>query len=372
MATDFNKNSITSSGGFKPSTSDTPLDTRTIVETEADITSIPRPFVGMVVYAKDTGKRYEVLTLKDGKSGLTTIKNGFVDTYQELPYVSKEYVEDAIAEAGVGGGNVDISGLATKEELEEVAENDVFKADMKTVSALGGIPAGTDLNGMSIQQVLTKLLYPYVQPTVSASLGYSPTGGVYEFGQTVEVNKMTANVIKKSENITSVKFYVNNVVVDTVTENVAAGGSFVHEFDPAQQVVKTAANSYFKVVATDASGKSVTANTVALNFYYPYYYGVVADGVEITADVVKGLTKQVVAKANKTYSFTSNNQRMVIAYPKAYGVLKSILDPNGFEQIGTFTRTEVSVVGLDGTAQAYYVYANGANTNTNFNMTFKY
>ena len=84
MATNFNKNAISSSGGFKPMSTNTPLDIRTVVETENDILSIPRPFVGMVIYVKDTGKRFEVLTLKDLKSGISTILNGAVDEYREI------------------------------------------------------------------------------------------------------------------------------------------------------------------------------------------------------------------------------------------------------------------------------------------------
>ena len=63
---------------------------------------------------------------------------------------------------------------------------------------------------------------------------------------------------------------------------------------------------------------------------------------------------------------------MVFAYPKAYGNLKSIIDPNNFDVTGTFTKQEVSITGLDGTAQAYYVYVNGASTVSNFNMKFNY
>ena len=84
MATDFNKNAASTKGGFKPNSADTPLDVRCRVETEVDILKIPRPFIGMVVYVVDTGKRFEVLTLKDLKSGMTTIKNGAVDTYREI------------------------------------------------------------------------------------------------------------------------------------------------------------------------------------------------------------------------------------------------------------------------------------------------
>ena len=63
---------------------------------------------------------------------------------------------------------------------------------------------------------------------------------------------------------------------------------------------------------------------------------------------------------------------MVFAYPKAHGVLSSILDPNNFETIGNYTRSEVSVTGLDGTAQAYYVYVSGATTVSGFAVNFKY
>ncbi len=61
---------------------------------------------------------------------------------------------------------------------------------------------------------------------------------------------------------------------------------------------------------------------------------------------------------------------MVFAYPKTYGDLKSIMDPNNFDVTGTFTKSEINITGLDGTTQAYNVYVNGASTVSNFNMKF--
>ena len=84
MTTDFITNLTNFPGGLAPESADTPLDIRIRVETEADILSIPKPYIGMVVYVKDTGKRFEVLTLKDKKSGLKVIKNAAVDTYREI------------------------------------------------------------------------------------------------------------------------------------------------------------------------------------------------------------------------------------------------------------------------------------------------
>ena len=84
MATDFITNLTKFPGGLAPESADTPLDIRIRVETEADIMSIPKPYIGMVVYVKNTGKRYEVLTLKDKKQGIKVVKNAVVDTYREI------------------------------------------------------------------------------------------------------------------------------------------------------------------------------------------------------------------------------------------------------------------------------------------------
>lgn len=84
MSTDFNTNNIQIEGSLRPKIANTPLDIRSVVETEADILSIPVPYIGMVVYVKDTGKRFEVLTLKDKKVGMKIVKNGAVDTYREI------------------------------------------------------------------------------------------------------------------------------------------------------------------------------------------------------------------------------------------------------------------------------------------------
>lgn len=84
MSTDFNTNNIQIEGSLRPKIANTPLDIRSVVETEADILSIPVPYIGMVVYVKDTGKRFEVLTLKDKKIGMKIVKDGAVDTYREI------------------------------------------------------------------------------------------------------------------------------------------------------------------------------------------------------------------------------------------------------------------------------------------------
>lgn len=245
-------------------------------------------------------------------------------------------------------------------------ENTIFSTDMLTVSPLGGIGAGENLDNMPVQELLTKLLYPYVAPTVSASS--VPNGGTFEKGNAQKVTKITANVTKKSEKITKVEFLNGSEVLEVKEgAEVQNGGSITITTD-----ITVNSNKNFSVRVTDATNKTYTANTGSFNFVYPYYMGVCAEGAEINEALVKGLTKKIEGKGAKSHAFTCDYQRMVFAYPKSYGMLKSIIDPNNFDVTGTFGVQEVSITGLDGTAQTYYVYVNSASTVTSFNMKFNY
>ena len=244
-------------------------------------------------------------------------------------------------------------------------ENTIFTTDMVTVNALGGIKAGENLDNMPVKQLLTKLLYPYVQPTVSASC--TPNGGTFECGNNQTVTNIRATVGKKSEKIVKVEALNGGTVVGTKTEGVENGGNI--DF-PAN--IPVSANKNFQVRVTDAANKTYTANTATLTFVYPYYVGVCAEGAEINEALVKGLTKKIEGKGAKTIAYTCDFQRMIFAYPKSYGKLKSVIDPNNFDVTATFGCQEVNITGLDGKAQTYYVYVNSASTVTNFNMKFNY
>lgn len=256
--------------------------------------------------------------------------------------------------------------FVTQAEKTKFNENTVYTNDMPTVNAIGGIAAGSTFANMPVSEVLTKLLYPYVAPTVSASS--NPNGGTFEKGSTQTVTKITANVTKKSEKITKVEFLDGSEVIEAKEgSEVANGGSIV--ITTSKEV---STNKNFSVKVTDATNKTYTANTGSFNFVYPYYMGVCAENAEINETLIKGLNKKVEGRGNKSHAFNCEYQRMVFAYPKAHGKLKSIIDPNNFDVTGTFGIQEVSITGLDGTAQEYYVYVNSASTVSNFNMKFNY
>ena len=250
-----------------------------------------------------------------------------------------------------------------------VDDADKFEIDMLTVNAHGGVAAGTDLNGMTTHEILKKILYPYVEPTLGNATA-SPNGGTYEKGVTKTITSVSISVTKKSEAITSVALYNGSTLIEEKTgDDVKNGGTIT--FSNVNVEVPTNGNQ-LTVKVTDAANKTYEKKTTSMTFVYPYYMGSCAAGTTIDETLVESLTKKVESKGNKSNSFTVSDGHMVFADPKAHGVLKSILDPNNFETIGNYTCSEVSVTGLDGTAQTYYVYVSGATTVSGFTVNFKY
>ena len=250
--------------------------------------------------------------------------------------------------------------------VEDENARDIFTTTELTVSALGGIQAGANLNGLTIKEILAKLLYPYIAPTIGITC--TPNGGLFEKGNNQVITNVRAVVTKRSEKITKIEVLQGSNVLGLLEEGIENGGTFNFEVN----VPVNSVNVQLTGRVTDASGTVKTATSAAFNFIYPYYVGVCGEDENITEALVKGLEKRIEAKGTKNISYTTNQQRMILAYPKSYGVIKKILDPNSFDVTDTFTRTEIRIVGLDGTSQSYYVYVNNASTVSGFTMTFNY
>lgn len=318
------------------------------------------------------------------KADITNItkEGGLIATAkQEAIDAAKDETEAQVSalENGAVKANADAITAINAEDTGILAQaksyvdtEDVFHTDILTVNALGGIGAGADLNNMTTHEILNTLLFPYVAFVVG-SASRSAAAATLENGATQTLSSASITVTKKSKPITSIKLLNGSTVLEEKTgDAVAAGGTITFNGFDAITVSKSN-NPNLKFTITD--GQTTTDKSVgASTFVYPYYWGVCAPDATIDEALVEGLTKSVSSKGTKTdISFTCANQKIVFAYPKAHGVLKSIIDPNNFETIDGYARSEVSITGLDGTAQAYYVYVQkDACTVTDFKVDFKY
>lgn len=316
----------------------------------------------------DTELNNSLNNLADAINNITNATNNYI-TNEELEakgYVTESMVDDKINQAQFGGA--DLSLYATLEQVDEkIAQSSVLETDMTVINSIGGITAGSDLNGMSTLEILNKLLFPYVAPTYS--IVGTPNGGIYEKGNTQTITNVRVIVTKKSEKIIRIEIFDGSTSLGYLEGvDIENGGTFNFSVN----VEVNSINKRLTATITDASNNSYSTKTGSFNFIYPYYVGVCEVNDEITETLIKGLTKRIEAKSSKSISYTTNNQKMVFAYPSSYGNIAKILDPNNFDVTNTFNKTTISIIGLDGTAQNYYIYTNSASTVTNFTMKFNY
>ena len=238
-----------------------------------------------------------------------------------------------------------------------------YTNETPTVNAHGGIPAGTSFDNVSVKKMLDDILYPYTKPTISLSA--SPGAAVREKGTTLDSIQLTANITKKSENISKVEFLKDAGVVGTVASPKAGGGSETYTYDDGVN-----ANCAFKARVTDAKNGPVDSNTLSYTFVYPLYIGSLdASASDPTETQIEAMEKKVVSKANQSYTYSVDNKRMAIACPPGW-TLSKIVDPNGFDITTSLAVKTVSIPGLDGTAQDYTVYVSEPTTQSGFKVAY--
>ena len=223
---------------------------------------------------------------------------------------------------------------------------------------IGGIKKNQTFNNATLQEMFDMLLHPYAKPTIT--LGINPAKTIYDkVTETLTSITINANVTKKTENIKEVRFYVNNVLVNTDTSHPNGGlVSHTHTF-------ASPTNTTFnvKIECEDIKGATskVSANT---NVYFvgKSYYGVVEDdgtAFAITESLIKGLSKTEV-KIKKALTYKNINAtfgRIVYAYPKnlpSGGALTSIKDQGtGWSVFDSYTSQEITIDGI--TYLCYYM-----------------
>ena len=226
----------------------------------------------------------------------------------------------------------------------------------------GGIEEGETFNGLTMQQMFDKILYPYIAPSVSLSV--SPSSYLREYGDTVSSVDLTANVTKNSNDITSVEFFRDGSSIHNVSSPDPSGGTETY----------TDSNSVNDdtTYRVDASDGTTTVNSYrTYSFVYPYYHGVGAPG--LSPSEIQNLTKMIETKSDKTVHESPTEEVYYFAYPASYGSLSLILDNNGFDVTADFTETTESFSMNDGTTQDYLVYElKNLTTQTDFKLDYIY
>lgn len=306
-------------------------------------TTNPGTYDQKVFYiAKDTGEypNFGGITIDEDKDGVVLL---VFDTgwHKILTGIATNNFKTINGQKITGKGNIEIQGGGGSTTVDEVlSETSVNPVQNKVIT-----------ERINVMNELLAQLDEKVFPTTLSVSG----GGTYDEGTSQTV--MVSWKLQKNG---------QTLIPDSVTVN----GETV---DPATgyKVFTDVTTTTTYRVAVVYKGKTYNGSTTTtFKKTYYRYHGALPENTKvgsITADMVKGLKREVCTGAAAVLLFTTENQRMTYAYPSTFGKLTIIKDTNLNAPFDDFLLE--STLDIDGTE--CYVYAlTTPNFVTDYSVTF--
>lgn len=348
------------------------LDASSVYANEVDrlayLTS-PIAYPGQVVSQADTGEIFVIVQNALGTLEYVGVSGGdckfdISDSYETMTaaatpatnkiiYLINDYTDDADVVYEHGFWLYDV---AQDKYIElSFACDTKFVETQGTMVDVGGLKAGTIVTGWTDHKALQEVLFPATSPVITS---FTPASTVNEIGTEVGTVTLSVSVVKKTNPITSVTFYANDVALEAITTDVANGGTFTKDYDFATNVDT---DVVFKVVVSDGVLTDATKSST-FTFARSGFYGTSTDATVLTtSDQVRGLTAVANIKKGKeiTIQVPVGAANVVIAYPSTLGDLKSVIFVESMqaEISSVFNKTNIQVEGANAyTSAEYNVY----------------
>lgn len=218
-------------------------------------------------------------------------------------------------------------------------------------TAAGAIEVGTTLpQGMTFTEFVKALLIAEVDPTINFSISQSgtvPSGSSYTETLTCAVTNMGS-----ATKIKTISWYEGETLKRTDNVNSTVPATWTYTMATA-----TTDTTTFKAIVTYTNSKGIDVNTektATITFGSYKYYGAVSS-LTPTEQEIKALTSVAATSKGGKYYYTLDDERTCYAYPKSFGLLTAITDPNGFNLMESMTRSEKTMT-FDGQSVDYYLY----------------
>lgn len=215
-----------------------------------------------------------------------------------------------------------------------------LERDVTSNLTVGAIPSNTKLaKGMTFTEFAEKLLITEIAPTTTFSASGS---GVKEVGTSVTPT-LTLNITSKGTGTpVAIKFYDGSTLLNTQTY-VDGTNTYTYTMD-AVTTTKTVKGVLEYKKSNDTT--ATIEKSATYTFVMASYYGAVTTAPTDKAGII-ALTKNVKNTKALTTTFNLSNQRSCYCYPVSFGNLTSIKDANNFEYLASYTKTTVTVDGVD-------------------------
>lgn len=298
-----------------------------------------------------------------------SVTDGYVLTYRNpsgTPLAVWEAVATQSTSASlISAGTVSISGSPVLLNGQNINFTDATPIP----SAVGSIPVGATFSNVPVVEMIRRILYPYVAPTLATTVqttGISPASTIiFEAGNSTLISNAklnyTINRTAATYSITTISItggaYVGSLpVVGSITTGTTTG--FVNVTVP--PLSGTASYNSTNWVTTLADIVTTRTSITTIKTVIPWYYGTATvshttstiigilnpSTTVIVTDLLTPLITEPATSANSSFNkpvnFSGINKYIYFGYPSDFPDLFEIRDHNGYNITGSFTKWTIS------------------------------
>jgi hypothetical protein len=210
-------------------------------------------------------------------------------------------------------------------------------------TSVGGLKAGTDLEGMTMDEIVDKMIHVKNPPTVVFTV--SPSNLIIEKGIELTSVTLTAQITKGDSDIQSINFYKDGAVINTPVVAEVPVQTYVYNY-----IGSVAVDTEFKVVVVDED--NTVEEVREYMFLLPKFKGILGAGATLDGTAIAALTKFIQQSPTVMSTVTTVNEKVAIAVPVALSIV-SIIDQNNYNVTALFETINVPHTLLDSTIETY-------------------
>ena len=294
--------------------------------------------------------------------GLVNINNINIPTKQQSS--SDASVGKVLSIGSIVGDNIFLQWSTVTGSSTGGGTSAYYSNNTPVPQTIGGILAGSTFSNVTIQDMLTRLLYPYIPPTLNLSLSNyfveigSPLSSLilnYTIGRNATYS--LTGTPATSGGILGIPSYPT---LSSILYLSSVTGTSSVSFTNTSTVFPSAyATNTFTMSIQDTKGTYVTSSTT-VNVVLPWYWGTSNTGSTTTLNLILSRTASTIysdlltplltnpatqstTENNKSLPFTGQNKYVYFGYPSSFPYLEQIVDFNGFDITGSFKTYSISL-----------------------------
>jgi hypothetical protein len=228
----------------------------------------------------------------------------------------------------------------------------IFPEGTILTQAMGILPIGTDISGLTADKVLLQAFAGFVNPEFTA---FAVALAIVEVGTEISGNKTFSWAFDLLENVADNSISILDVTNAATLVNTLSKVSTA-EVNIGTVVKNTATFNRWKATAQDNQGNDMESAEYSVNWRWRRFWGFINDQNPNDATILDA-SSELSTSLSKSWN-TGNptgEQYFFFAYPASFGNLSEIA-VNGFSGLATFTGSTRDFENALGVVESYTIY----------------